>query len=82
MVQGSFPHYHWIYWVGPGLGALLATAFYQLIRKLEYWTVNPYVDDYETKVGETIRDVASRVADISNVPGTRSNDPTRMPEGL
>jgi len=82
VVQGSFPHYHWIYWVGPGLGALLATAFYQLIRKLEYWTVNPNVDDYETKVGETIRDVASRVADISNVPGTRSNDPTRMPEGL
>jgi len=61
---------------------LLATAFYQLIRKLEYWTVNPNVDDYETKVGETIRDVASRVADTSNVSGTRSNDPTRLPEGL
>jgi aquaporin related protein len=53
---------------------LLATAFYLLIRKLEYWTVNPNVDDYETKVGETIRDVAGRVADISNVPGASSND--------
>ncbi|KAH6861974.1 aquaporin-like protein [Alternaria alternata] len=74
VIQGSFPHYHWIYWVGPGLGALLATAFYHLIRKLEYWTVNPNVDDYETKVGETIRDVASRVADMSNVPGASSND--------
>jgi len=74
VIKGSFPHYHWIYWVGPGLGALLATAFYHLIRKLEYWTVNPDVDDYETKVGETIRDVASRVADISNNPGASSNN--------
>ncbi|KNG48894.1 hypothetical protein TW65_04305 [Stemphylium lycopersici] len=36
VVLGTFPSYHWIYWLGPALGALLATAFYQLICKLEY----------------------------------------------
>jgi aquaporin related protein len=60
-IQGSFPHYHWIYWVGPGMGSLLATAFYLLIRKLEYWTVNPDVDDYQSKIGESVLDIASRV---------------------
>jgi aquaporin related protein len=60
-VTGSFPHFHWIYWVGPGMGARLATAFYLLIPKLEYWTVNPDVDDYQSKIGEGVLDIASRV---------------------
>ncbi|KAF1839342.1 aquaporin-like protein [Decorospora gaudefroyi] len=62
VIQGSFPPYHWIYWIGPGMGALLATGFYHMIRKLEYWTVNPDVDQYETKVGQNIREIASRVS--------------------
>lgn len=33
--------------------------------------MNPDVDDYETKVGETIRDVAGRVADVANKPDSR-----------
>jgi aquaporin related protein len=61
VVTGSFPHYHWIYWVGPDMGALLATAFYLLIRKLEYWTINPDVDGYQSKIGESVLEIASRV---------------------
>lgn len=37
----DFVSYHWIYWVGPGLGALLASGFYKLIKILEYETANP-----------------------------------------
>ena len=40
----TFTGYHWIYWVGPGLGSLLATAFYKIIKVLEYETVNPGQD--------------------------------------
>lgn len=36
----SFPGYHWIYWVGPGLGALLGAAFYLLLKYLHYEEVN------------------------------------------
>jgi aquaporin related protein len=32
----SFPGVHWIYWVGPGLGALVAAGLYALMKKLEY----------------------------------------------
>jgi aquaporin related protein len=29
VVNGSFPSYHWIYWIGPILGALLAVIAYR-----------------------------------------------------
>ncbi|KAF2691078.1 aquaporin-like protein [Lentithecium fluviatile CBS 122367] len=61
VVLGSFASYHWIYWLGPAMGSLLAVSFYLLIRKLEYWTVNPDVDTYETKVGHDIMVVKDRV---------------------
>ncbi|CAK7228568.1 Aquaporin-1 [Sporothrix bragantina] len=40
----SFTGYQWIYWVGPILGSLLATAFYKIIKFLEYETCNPGQD--------------------------------------
>ncbi|KAI5851731.1 aquaporin-1, partial [Morchella snyderi] len=47
VVVGRFPGYHWIYWVGPGLGAMLASSFYKLIKILEYESANPDQDAME-----------------------------------
>lgn len=44
VVQHTFPGYHWIYWVGPGLGALLASGMYKLLIFLQYETANPDQD--------------------------------------
>lgn len=44
VVLHSFPGYHWIYWVGPLLGSLLAVAFYRFVKILEYETANPGQD--------------------------------------
>jgi hypothetical protein len=41
VVLHSFPGYHWIYWLGPFLGSLLAVLFYRLIKVLEFETANP-----------------------------------------
>lgn len=41
VVLHSFDSYHWIYWIGPLLGAILAVVFYRLIKVLEYETANP-----------------------------------------
>ena len=51
VVAGSFPGYHWIYWVGPSLGALLASSFWYLVEALGWKTVNPGqdYDDLETQ---------------------------------
>ncbi|KAJ8058660.1 hypothetical protein OCU04_012835 [Sclerotinia nivalis] len=51
VVSGQFPGYHWIYWLGPFLGAILASAFYKFIKVLEYETANPGQD--AGRVGET-----------------------------
>ncbi|KAL8719538.1 MAG: hypothetical protein Q9225_003459 [Loekoesia sp. 1 TL-2023] len=44
VVLHSFYHYHWIYWIGPILGAFLASGFYKFIRMLEYEAANPGQD--------------------------------------
>jgi aquaporin rerated protein, other eukaryote len=50
VVVHSFYSYHWIYWVGPILGSMLASGFYMFIKAPEYETVNHEQDD-EGNVG-------------------------------
>ena len=40
---------HWIYWVGPGLGAVVAAGFYKFIKMLEYETANPGQDEEDER---------------------------------
>ncbi|CZS91986.1 related to aquaporin [Rhynchosporium agropyri] len=44
VVTHNFHSYHWIYWVGPMLGAIVASGFYLLMKMLEYETANPGQD--------------------------------------
>ena len=46
VVTGVFDTEHWIYWVGPGAGSVIAVLFYQFIKILEYEVANPCQDDY------------------------------------
>ncbi|EMC97881.1 hypothetical protein BAUCODRAFT_41138, partial [Baudoinia panamericana UAMH 10762] len=48
VVARNFPHYHWIYWLGPLLGSLLAVGFYRFVKRMEYETANPG-QDYDDK---------------------------------
>ncbi|ORY14145.1 aquaporin-like protein [Clohesyomyces aquaticus] len=45
VVTGIFDREHWVYWVGPGIGAVLAVVFYKFIKILEYEMANPGQDD-------------------------------------
>ncbi|CZT03872.1 related to aquaporin [Rhynchosporium agropyri] len=59
VVMGSFPGYHWIYWLGPALGSLLASGFYALIKFLNYEEVNGDQDkasDEEKTIGSSRND--------------------------
>ena len=44
VVTGVWPGHHWIYWIGPLFGAILACIFYRLMKMLEYETANPGAD--------------------------------------
>jgi aquaporin rerated protein, other eukaryote len=75
VVTRSFPDYHWIYWIGPILGSLLASGFYVFMKALEYETVNPDQDAAEkgrmssaTTAGE---DMISRDMSSQSPPPTR-----------
>ena len=39
-----FPGYHWIYWVGPFLGAAVSAGYYRFIKYLNYEEANPGQD--------------------------------------
>ncbi len=40
----SFQGYHWIYWVGPCLGAFIAAGYYHFVKFMNYEEVNPGQD--------------------------------------
>ncbi|KAF2820223.1 aquaporin-like protein [Ophiobolus disseminans] len=50
VVTGIFDQEHWIYWAGPGIGAILAVLFYKFIKILEYEVANPGQDDDDKDV--------------------------------
>jgi len=54
----NFPQEHWIYWVGPTLGTLVAVGFYVFVKKLDYEGVNPGQDRDPDETVVTIHNAA------------------------
>jgi aquaporin related protein len=51
VINLEFVPYHWIYWLGPVLGSVVAAGFYKFIKILEYETANPDQDmDHAAKI--------------------------------
>ncbi|KAJ4410339.1 hypothetical protein N0V82_009243 [Gnomoniopsis sp. IMI 355080] len=46
----SFPSYHWIYWLGPALGASLAALYYRFVKWAHYEEANPGQDSTGTDI--------------------------------
>jgi aquaporin related protein len=65
VVEGKFAGSHWIYWLGPILGSLLAVAFYSLLKFLEFSTANPGqdFDDLEDELFQPASDEHAATAE-------------------
>jgi hypothetical protein len=64
VIVHSFESYHWVYWVGPFAGSILAVLMFKLIKALEYTSVNGEV------VSEEVRPIMSK----PESHGSRSHD--------
>lgn len=62
VVTRNFPSYHWIYWLGPCFGTLLAVGFYRLMKFSEYSTANPGqdFDDHEAEIFEPPKEAVTK----------------------
>lgn len=53
VVTASFPRTHWVYWIGPLIGSLMAVGFYLLLKAFDYSSVAFGQDaDHEIDGGE------------------------------
>ncbi|KAL1311582.1 hypothetical protein AAFC00_001699 [Neodothiora populina] len=52
VAAGSFEGYHWIYWVGPFLGALISAGYYRFIKYFNYEEANPGQDSADGEFAE------------------------------
>lgn len=75
-VLGTFGGDHWVYWVGPLLGSLVATGLFKLFKALEYELVNPGQDgdegndptrNEELEVARLARERAAEVEEFGRV---------------
>lgn len=77
VVLGQFASYHWIYWLGPALGALLASGFYKFIKFMQYETVNAAQDAAEdTPMLAQAGAVTAKARAKASRAGTGTNTPT------
>ncbi|KAM0819081.1 putative Aquaporin [Seiridium cardinale] len=71
VVSGSFPSYHWIYWLGPILGSLLASLIYFLVKAADYRSVNP-LQDAEKDPGESL--IPGQPSTTNGIAGSDRNN--------
>jgi aquaporin related protein len=73
VVTGVFDLEHWIYWVGPALGTIIAVVFYQFIKILEYEVANPGQDDNEKDLEVKVMRERSASPDLEMGIGNAGN---------
>ena len=77
MANKHFPTEHWIYWIGPVLGALIASGFFWVIKSCEYQTANPGqdFDDLEASAYDPEKDLTRPVVSPTAVIPDRAASP-------
>ncbi|KAI9711280.1 MAG: hypothetical protein M1820_002267 [Bogoriella megaspora] len=68
VVTNRWDKEHWIYWVGPFIGALIAVGFYKFIKVLEYEMANPGqdADDWNDPTKNPNHELRERQRDLTS----------------
>ncbi|TKA71150.1 hypothetical protein B0A55_08249 [Friedmanniomyces simplex] len=66
----NFQTYHWIYWIGPFLGALIAAGYFHFVKFFNYQAANPGQDSaggqFDPKVEEEVASAGAEGAGERN----------------
>jgi aquaporin related protein len=85
-VAHDFTGNHWIYWVGPFVGSILAVLFYELMKILEYEMANPGQDgdaendptqNPEHEVAQKVEEREAEVEEIQAMEETGNLEATK-----
>ncbi|TGO23362.1 hypothetical protein BPAE_0135g00220 [Botrytis paeoniae] len=68
LVQASFPTYHWIYWLGPALGASLAAGLYLGLKAMKYELVGGDADKEKREEGLTMQQADLIIETLRGLP--------------
>ncbi|KAF7913295.1 hypothetical protein BELL_0922g00020 [Botrytis elliptica] len=68
LVQASFPTYHWIYWLGPALGASLAAVLYLALKAMKYELVGGDADKEKREEGLTMQQADLIIETLRGLP--------------
>ncbi|KAF5877828.1 putative aquaporin protein [Botrytis fragariae] len=68
LVQASFPAYHWIYWLGPALGASLAAGLYLGLKAMNYELVGGDADKEKREEGLTMQQADLIIETLRGLP--------------
>ncbi|KAF7881985.1 uncharacterized protein EAF02_006673 [Botrytis sinoallii] len=68
LVQASFPTYHWIYWLGPALGASLAALLYLALKAMKYELVGGDADKEKREEGLTMQQADLIIETLRGLP--------------
>ncbi|RPA82164.1 aquaporin-like protein [Ascobolus immersus RN42] len=78
IVEGTFDKKHWIFWIGPLLGATFGAGFYYFMTEIvNYKTLNPGQDfdrDVEIEGAELKRQLLAYQASTSSTPSTPAHE--------
>jgi hypothetical protein len=73
IVNHSFTSYHWIYWVGPISGVVLAVLIFKLVKALEYETCNGEEKEQSKQLLPQANKNETPIASLASVHFTRSS---------
>jgi aquaporin related protein len=81
-IAHNFTSHHWVYWVGPFVGSVLAVGFYQLMKILEYEMANPGQDgdaendptqNSEHEVAQNVEERQAEVEELQAIEEEKSS---------
>jgi len=59
----NFQHYHWIYWIGPALGAIISAGYWHFNKYMHYEDANPGQDSAEGGFDPKVEQAEAGAAD-------------------